>query len=190
MAKKRSKTLASGSTRAAPEHTPTPGAVSPWRIQSSGIRVQAIALRGLDYRELGPPPTPPVGAKAGSRVPMSVDLKGQINIYLGAEQQPLVELKLMVAVRPEPTIRPMQLDATIGALFTGEPEISLDALVRFVNESGAQVLFPYVREVVSAATSRGIFGPIFLDPVVMGSLTTEAEVQKLLTGHYSAIGRG
>lgn len=151
-------------------------------MRMTPIRLHAVALRKLAYEEATPVQSAARAPNAApERVSAEVKLEGTIN--LRTEQTsgtPLVELLLSASVRPDPSVRPVAIDVTLAALFSAGVDVSMRQLLQFVNEGGVRLLFPYLREVISAVSARGIYGPIFLDPVVIGPLRPDAELDRMI----------
>jgi preprotein translocase subunit SecB len=154
-------------------------------LGSIGVHMQAVALRELHYREVEALPKPPgtLTELGGARQqPVSLQLEGRLNLHRPADSSaPLVELLLTATVLPEPSLKPIEIVATLGALFKASDSVGSDALLRFVNEAGVRILFPYLRELISAASGRGIYGPLFLDPVLVGPLVSEHRLSQVLS---------
>jgi preprotein translocase subunit SecB len=161
-------------------------------MRMTPIRLQAVALRKLSYEET----TPVQGAArelntSPERLSAEVKLEGTINLRMEQTSGTrIVELLLSASVRPDPSVRPVAIDVTLAALFSAGVAVSTRQLLQFVNDGGVRLLFPYLREIISAVSARGIYGPIFLDPVVIGPLRPDAELDRLLAQMPVDSGRG
>lgn len=138
-----------------------------------GVRLSGIALRHLSYEETAPIPVPP------DEPPRETDLALDAEIALLSRNR--AQLTYSLVVTPDPAWRPIKVTARVSGLFEAGPEISVKELVAFANDAGGRILFPYAREVVSAVTGRGVFGPVFLDPMALQPVVTAQEVEQFAT---------
>jgi len=148
----------------------------------SPVQLQAVALRELSYTEIANPSQPPTAPGPGKTdISVEIGLQGTINIQSdSATGAPLIELLLSATVNPDALLRPITVKVVVGGLFSASPPIGLRELLGYVNEGGARLLFPYLREMVSAVTGRGVYGPIFLQPVILGPLRPNDELDGLI----------
>jgi preprotein translocase subunit SecB len=56
------------------------------------------------------------------------------------------------------------------------------ALVEMISGSGGRLLYSYLRELVSSVSSRGVYGPVFLDPVSVGPILTTEQIADVPEG--------
>lgn len=153
-----------------------PALSAPGGLRESGVRLGGVALRSLTYQELSLEGAPP---NAGApRMGLNLELGGDVSVRIQEDGTQGIELTLAVLVRPDPTVKPIELRATMSAVFYGDQPLEL--IARFVNTTGSRLLFPYIRELVSAATARGIYGPVFIDPILIGPLATDDQVTEML----------
>lgn len=142
-------------------------------MSTLGVRLRGVALRHLSYEETAPIPAP------------ADTLPGETELALDAEIALLdgnrAQLTYSLVVTPDPVRRPIKVTAKVSGLFEAAPGISVRELVAFANDAGGRILFPYAREVVSAVTGRGIFGPVFLDPMALQPVVTPQEVEQFAT---------
>lgn len=142
----------------------------------TGITIQAIALRKLNYRELPPPSGTTIPSVVPTSINLAVEMTGTINVY----EDNLGELLVDCTVRPDLSVRPLEISATISALFRKDPQVPNEQMLTFLNTSASRLLFPYVRETISSVTGRGVFGPIFINPLLIGSLLSDEKLQELI----------
>lgn len=46
-------------------------------------------------------------------------------------------------------------------------------VLEFAENSGIRIIFPYLREVISTASMKGLYGPIWLDPMAISVIRPE-----------------
>lgn len=166
MSQKKPKTKSPDSARSAQDRA---------RLSVTGmpIRLVRIALRELMYREVpSQVPTKPMAPLQA--VDLEVSFSG--GIRMAAEG---MEVILSVAATPDPAFVPVEINVKMSAFFEREPEVSDEALVRFASGPALRIIFPYLRECVSNATSKGLYGPVWLDPMHAQLISDSAGVVHL-----------
>lgn len=142
-----------------------------------GIRLYGIALRHLTYEEVTPPISP---TEAG---------EGDTDVALDAEVSLLsdtrAQLTYSIVVTPDPTRRPIKVTARVSGIFEAAEGTPVRDLLAFASDAGGRILFPYAREAVSAVTGRGIYGPVFLDPVALQPMISADEVAQFAAEYES-----
>lgn len=137
-----------------------------------GIRLLAVSLRRLVYEEVESPDiSEPVG---GGTFPISVKLAGQFNMA----DDNLAEALMLLSLVPDPRDRALKIEATMSALFQHEEDVPQENVAVFLNHNAGRLLFPYMRELVTSITSRGIFESIHLEPWIIGPLVPDDEVRR------------
>lgn len=131
----------------------------------SGIQLQGVAMRHLLYEELRPHEAP---VPDESTAPVNSQVSYAANIQLFDNR--MGELSITLTMEPDPARRPIRVRATMSALFGRGSDVSARQLAEFMNTSGAVILFPYLREVVSSVTGRGVYPPMHLNPIRLGPL--------------------
>ncbi len=161
MARKTKKRVATKavSTVATPEIPPPP-------VGSPQILLDALVLRGVSYREL-----PDSGAvqplAPGERVELDIKLEGKVTVFTQG-----VELYVTMNVTPKPAHAPVEIEVVYSALFRRPEGISQDNFLKWARGPAVRIVFPYLRETVANLAMRGRFGPLLLDPVVIGEIET------------------
>lgn len=142
-----------------PQNRPRPSTTVP-------ITLDRIALRRLSYVEVKfeSPPVPAEG-----RINIDLSLDGRLNLMKQG-----VEIFLDVKIRPEVAHLPYEVEVGISAFFRREDAVADQELLEFAQGPGMRIVYPYVREITSNVTSRGLFGPLWLDPTVFAVQLGEA----------------
>lgn len=151
-------------------------------LNRTAIEFNAIVLRSLIFQELD---AEGFRAQVGDRVgdaTIRIDVNGQIEILSKpADDSSRVEMKLAVRVGSLDEEKPFRVDVLLSALFSAAShEATLLQLVKYVNDAGPRTVFPYVREIVSSATSRGRFGALLLNPIVLGAIAPAERLEELV----------
>lgn len=149
-------------------------------LSATSVTLRGVVLRKLSYAELQP--SAPSFADPGAADANGVDIaiNGRLTILPDTTTgRPIVELQCAATVRPAPTAKPVEIDLTMAALFSANQDVTTRQLLGYVSQNGGRLMFPYIREMVSSVSGRGIFGPIFMDPVVLGALLPEGELDRI-----------
>lgn len=151
MAKKHTKTV--------PTATPSNPKTFLTGVNNLPLRLDRIALREASYEEMEAqaPPTP---ISPGQPMSMRVNVQGGVGT-----RGELLELKLDLTIEPDPAHIPIKVRVVYSAFYNRSPKVSDEDAIGFLHGAGVRILFPYIREAVSSLTSRGIFGPVWLDPM-------------------------
>lgn len=130
----------------------------------AGVELKAIALRHLEYREI---PRSEVFATSQPhpKINIKIDANATINVYEGK----LAEFIFDVTVAPDPAFRPVVIRAKI-ALVVYAPALNETDLQVWLQQVGGFIVYPYIREIVSDVTTRGVYGTLLLDPMPVSSL--------------------
>jgi preprotein translocase subunit SecB len=135
----------------------------------SGIAITGISLRELHYEEVEPHAqderAPPIGQTL-------------FDIFTAVDVKPpdLVQVSLKVNVRTNPKEKPIKLRVIVSAVFKRAAGITNAQLAEFLRTRSQHVIFPYVREVVSSITGRGVTGALYINPVVLEPFMTQQEM--------------
>jgi preprotein translocase subunit SecB len=136
------------------------------------LRLLSVALRELSYRELPFDPAKLVP----DQVRMNIGLQLQVQLrFLNSSN---AEIRLNASVKPDPTVKPIEISVSMSAVFERSPEMGPREFARVVHDVGARILYPYVREVCSNVTNRGIFGAMHLDPMVVATPLSEEQLAR------------
>jgi preprotein translocase subunit SecB len=148
-------------------------------VSELGVRLNTVALRSLAYREVGPQPRLRPDQQP-QRINLDLELTGELRLHNQPDgRPPAVELSLKAVARPDVAIKPIEVEVQLSAVFTRVDPTSFDDLLRFTNAAGARLLFPYLREIVSSVTSRGLYGPVLIDPVTVESLMPDEKLHEI-----------
>lgn len=123
------------------------------------IAIDRLVCRTASYREVEVQqrPTPP---EQGAQ--LAIELKFDVRVSLFDQA---AELYMGVEVRPDPSHVPIEIQVGYSLFFRRPPELTEDAIKRFASTSGLIIIYPYVRQMVSDLSARGLFGPVWLDPL-------------------------
>jgi preprotein translocase subunit SecB len=146
------------------------------------VRLQAVALRGVSYREVEGLEVSP------SEQPPAIAMETSINVILNILEDRLVELRMNYVVRPDKRYRPVEIEVQMSALFIREEGLPLRAALEFANRSGGLILYPYIREMISSVTSRGIFQPILLGLIPQAQLFSAEQLDEMEVNAKNAAG--
>ena len=143
-------------------------------VLPAGIAITSISLRQLHYEEVGEveqPNSPPVGQTL-------------FDMFTSIDVRPpdFVQVSLKVTVRTNPKERPITLVVVVSAVFIRAPSVTIDQFAEFLRTRSQQVIFPYVREVVSSVTARGLTGALYINPVVLEPFMTLEEMKAQIAG--------
>lgn len=147
---------------------PTPAeSVTKAPSPESSFSLLGIVLREAHYTEVDVA-TPPLPQKDHPEaIDTDIDLTGTINIF----ESNVAELMLSIRVRPDPKFKPLDLFVRMSAGFSSPAGAEPNQVIQWVNQVGMLILFPYLREAISNITSRSPFGPVFLNPMQLQSLS-------------------
>lgn len=126
------------------------------------MQIQGMSLRKLAYVELPvtsrPEPIPP-----GSKLDANVSMEVTVTLYVEG-----VEVIMDITVRPDPKYMPTEIQAVMSMRFGRPDGVPDEQILEFAKSAGVRMLYPYAREIVSSTASRGLFGPLWLEPAVFG----------------------
>jgi preprotein translocase subunit SecB len=134
-----------------------------------GVTLDRISLRRLSYNELSGASLFPESSSKGP-TEVTVNLEGRVNVFPQG-----VELYLELVARPDPAKKPIEISAGMSAFFKRLEGVSDDDLLKFAQGAGLRIIFPYLREVVSSVTGRGLYGTFLLNPLHVQILTNSPE---------------
>jgi preprotein translocase subunit SecB len=80
-------------------------------------------------------------------------------------------------VRTNPKEKPIKLLVVVSAVFKLAPAINDDQLAEFLRTRSQHIIFPYLREVVSSITGRGVAGALYINPIVLEPFMTHEEMK-------------
>jgi preprotein translocase subunit SecB len=135
----------------------------------SGVAITSISLRELQYEEVDTeagPDTPPVGQTL-------------FDMFTAIDVRPpdFVQVTLKVNVRTNPKEKPIKLLVVVSGVFRRAPSVTIEQFAEFLRSRSQHILFPYVREVVSSITVRGVTGALYINPVVLEPFMTLEEMK-------------
>jgi preprotein translocase subunit SecB len=144
------------------------------------VQLRAVNLRAVEYQETGAQYDQHLMGSAGAPSIADAQIEGKMNVLLEqTTNRPVVELLCALTITPPPNEKPIRIKVVFSAILAPSPELDLRSLLSYAGSQGARLLFPYMREMVASLTMRGIFGPILLAPVILGSLVPESELDRM-----------
>jgi preprotein translocase subunit SecB len=129
------------------------------------VQLDRVALRRLAYAEL-PTSEKPTPLKQGERLDIGLKFDGKINIFPQG-----VEVYVGITVHPDPKHKPVEIVAGLSAFFRRPDDVPDEELLDFAKGPALRIIFPYLREAVSNVSQRGMYGPVWLDPLNVSILT-------------------
>jgi preprotein translocase subunit SecB len=129
-------------------------------VRSIPIQLERVVLRHLHYRELDGRSREAAKGQKGEDV--HVRLRGGASLHPDG-----LEVMLELKVEPDPDAQPYEMTAAVSGFFSRAEGMPDDSLLKFAGTVGLRLLFPYLREIVSNVSGRGIYGPLFLDPIFL-----------------------
>ena len=129
------------------------------RLENMPIKIVRIALRSLEYKELAPNRPARILA-ANQQVKVSLAVRAELRLAVEG-----AEVLLEVVVNPDSEFIPTEVRASLSAYFSREPTVSDEQLKQFAAGPALRILYPYIRELVSSITARGLYSQVWLDPI-------------------------
>ena len=150
-------------------------------VLQRGVRVSWIAIRSLSYRETGKAPIAPANMETEQTMSASWEFESGLSL--------IARLAASVTIRFSFTadVKPVEVKGEIQGLFTRDESVSPIAFIQYLNNRGGTMLVPYIREAISSVTSRGMFGPIFVEPMAFASIAPPDALAELLAAYTGAI---
>jgi preprotein translocase subunit SecB len=134
------------------------------RVSVGHIKIRRLACMSASFRQA-------IGGVASPRLPADVGLNFTIQLELHdvSDDRVTAELRLVLTHDSEAG-QPYDAEVSYRAEFElgGLPD-SLTPRV-FAERNAPAIIFPYVREAVTAMTSRGAAGPVFIPPTNLSRL--------------------
>lgn len=143
------------------------------KARYAGVDLRGVHLRKVHYDELGKVATDAVGSSA-----VTFSMSGRVI----AQDRNTVALHVDFDLKPVGLTTGIQIAISLSALFARMPEIDALAFISFVNRQGGPLLFPFIRELTANLTQRGLYEPIWLDPVSLDPLLAEDQVIAIAAG--------
>ncbi len=137
----------------------------------SGIQLVAVLLRQLQYNELDSPPNSLEIGKLTFTLNGSLAINPPFIAQVGMKADVISHTALNQAVG---------VQALLTATFRRSLEVSPTVFIEFVRMRSGPLLFPYLREVISAVTGRGVAGAQYLNPLVMDPLMSQEEAREYI----------
>lgn len=170
MAKKKKKASAVGTEERAKADAPEPAQP---QGQGFGVRLAGIVLRSLSYRELEGTVVDPKAIQSATNFNVEMSVNGNF----AAADPTAVQLTLSVTIRPDPAVRPMEIDVVMSAGFVRDDSVSIRDFIAFISNSGGVIIFPYVRELVASITMRSPYGHVVLNPMRVGPILSAEGIE-------------
>ena len=128
-------------------------------IPASHIAFQRFAVRNAFFAELPKVPTPG-GEPKPERTPHQISISATV----GLSDEGMGEVTLAVDVTPDPRFQPYNIKVQLTGVFSSDKAYS-EELGIFCRKMGPTLLFPFVRQVVSALTADGRYGRVMVQPL-------------------------
>jgi hypothetical protein len=138
--------------------------------ENSRVTLDGVVLRSLTYSELT--------SEELQTAPLATD-PTDFRATILPRSRDLIEFELCATVKPQSKNLAFNLVLLIGARFKRQGETSGREFVRFVAQRGGGMILPYVRELVSNITGRGIYRTYYIDPVVLEAKLAEPILAEL-----------
>lgn len=139
------------------------------RLENMPIKILRIALRSLEYKELTPNRPARILAP-NQQVKVALAVRAELRLAIEG-----AEVSLEVVVNPDPEFIPTEVRASLSAYFSREATVSDEHLKQFAAGPALRILYPYIRELVSSITARGIYSQVWLDPMQAQMLFNDAD---------------
>lgn len=139
----------------------------------TGLQIVAVSLRQLEYEEV-----PRAGEEDTPEGQDFYEINGAIDI----RPPDLVQVAVKFKLKPNVKHRPIKLSCVMSATFRRGQDIDMDAMAEFIRVRSHLILFPYVRELVSSVTGRGVYGGLYLNPVVLPPMMEAEEMKEYMAG--------
>jgi preprotein translocase subunit SecB len=123
------------------------------------IHLKQVVVRKIDYHEV-PVEAPPIRVAPGEEINTKLDINGGVRL-----REDGFEVDIEVHAIGDPAHAPYEITVKFTALFTISSEATDDEKIEFGINSGTRLLYPFVREMIANITTRGVFGPVLLDPL-------------------------
>lgn len=148
------------------DKTPAPAAPTPGAAPDAGrFAIVTQYIKDLSFESPNAPSIFAVAAKTQPQIGLNIDVTAQRMQGRLAE----VVMRLRVDAKVEEKVAfIMELD--YAALCSIDTSASIDATERFLCVDAAQLLFPYVRHLVSSHIREAGYQPLLLQPIDFGQL--------------------
>lgn len=145
-----------------------PDSAVPVASEAAPIRLLAVAVRELVYRELRPEGAMTIGdvVARGGLQEQTLQLSGAVRFA----PPNFVEVLLDAKLEPVGEVKPFELSVRLSGMFQRHPAISNRRAAEMLNDIAARMLFPFIREALMTMTSKTIYGTIAIQPVTLGPL--------------------
>jgi hypothetical protein len=154
--------------------TPDPLALPPDPLVPTGLQIVAVTLRELHYNEVG-------SVDPGKASPEGQD-RYEIHGAIDIRPPDLIQVAMKFALKPNHKTRPIHLSCVLSATFRRGKDLDMDAVAEFIRVRSHLILFPYMRELVSNVTGRGVYGALYLHPVVLPPMLERDEMKAYVAG--------
>jgi preprotein translocase subunit SecB len=146
-----------------------------------GIRLQTVFLKEATFRHRSEP-------LAGMPVEMQSDSgSAQLEISVLAGSKDDMAISVLATDDPDVTNSRYEFRVEMVAIFETEKGKENMPIQDFALRNGAALLYPFVRETVANLTSRGRFGPLWLNPFNISAVVQAGE--EFAKEHKQAQGR-
>ncbi len=156
--------------RVKPAAVPIPG-------QGQPVRLVAVAVRELTYREL-PPPIALTLADVHARGALSQQVIN-LNGGIGFSPPNLVDVTIRATLIPVGDLKLFELAVRISGLFEKSPGVTNHQAAELLSGFAGRLLFPFVREALMTMTSKTIFGSLPIQPMTLGPLFPAEVLEKI-----------
>lgn len=144
---------------------------------SVGVRFEGFFVRAAAFAELpGAEATPPA---PGQTVPVSLEIQAVFSQGETPEGRAVAEVHLHVNLEPDPSLQPYHLKVSVTGVFAALEGVGAEDFKLFCRHSTPAILWPYIRQLVSALTADARYGPLRLDPVNVAGMLNQAKEEQL-----------
>lgn len=140
------------------------------RSLPEGVTLLAIVLRELRYTDT---PSSEIGETSLAEGEIHYDVAGSLDL----RPPYLAQVGMKVTVHPNPVDRPVEMEVAVTATLRRGENVSAKAFLNYINHRSGALLFPYIREIVSNTSARGVVPAIYLHPVVLPQMLSDEELQ-------------
>jgi len=155
---------------------------NPELLLQTGVRLLGIAVRSLSYREVTE------DTVSGPREsPQTMNVSWEFESGLAVVNRHTASIRMKFTFKPDEAVRPIEVVGDIQALFSRDEAVSPASFINYLNTRGGTMLIPYIREAISSITSRGVYGPIFVDPMAFAAIAPHDVIAGILTQYENAI---
>ncbi len=140
-------------------------------LSEGSVKLEDVFVRKLQYNELDAKSFPNAASSEND-----VRVQGSIK----PRYQDFLEIELMVTVAPYRRDAAFELTVTMSANFRREGNVSVDRFAQFVAKRSGSMVMPYVRELVSSVTGRGIHQTYYMEPLILEPKVDDESLEHLI----------